>query len=69
MSTQQASSRIPTLDGWRGVAIILVLFNHTMNVMGKNVDSPWIRTGHHGVTLFFVLSGFLITSNLLNRAH
>lgn len=65
MNTQH-SSRIPTLDGWRGIAIILVLFDHTMNALWREVDSPWMRSGQHGVTLFFVLSGFLISSNLLS---
>lgn len=64
MNTEQASSRIPTLDGWRGIAILLVLFNHVMNACLQNVTSPWLATGQHGVTVFFVLSGFLITANL-----
>ena len=66
MNTEQAPSRIPTLDGWRGIAILLVLFDHTMNVFRGYGASPWVQTGQHGVTLFFVLSGFLITSSLLN---
>ena len=65
MNTEQASSRIPTLDGWRDIAILLVLFNHVMNACVNNVSSPWLATGHHGVTLFSVLSGFLITANLI----
>lgn len=59
------SSRIPTLDGWRAVAILAVLCAHT----------PWplasIRRitdyGALGVQLFFALSGFLITSRLLDE--
>jgi peptidoglycan/LPS O-acetylase OafA/YrhL len=66
VNTEQAPSRIPTLDGWRGIAILLVLFDHTMNVFRGYGASPWVQTGQHGVTLFFVLSGFLITSSLLN---
>jgi peptidoglycan/LPS O-acetylase OafA/YrhL len=66
VNTEQAPSRIPTLDGWRGIAILLVLFDHTMNVFRGYGSSPWVQTGQHGVTLFFVLSGFLITSSLLN---
>src|SRR6185437_1804997 len=56
VNTEQAPSRIPTLDGWRGVAILLVLFDHTMNVFLGDGASPWLQTGQHGVTLFFVLS-------------
>jgi peptidoglycan/LPS O-acetylase OafA/YrhL len=58
-------ARIPTLDGWRGVAILLVLFDHFQYAVIGRYMLPWTRTGQHGVTLFFVLSGFLITSKLL----
>jgi peptidoglycan/LPS O-acetylase OafA/YrhL len=58
-------NRIPTLDGWRAIAIILVLFHHLqLGVLGHDAYFPW---GGHGVTLFFVLSGFLITSNLMRE--
>jgi len=57
-----SAPRIPTLDGWRGVAILLVLFDHTESILWGRYLHP---TGLHGVTIFFVLSGFLITSNLL----
>jgi peptidoglycan/LPS O-acetylase OafA/YrhL len=50
-------SRIDYLDGWRGVAILLVLIEHFLNVHLINV-------GRMGVDAFFVLSGMLI-SNIL----
>jgi peptidoglycan/LPS O-acetylase OafA/YrhL len=62
-----AKHRIPTLDGWRGVAILLVLFDHIQASLLGGHARPWTETGQHGVTIFFVLSGFLITSNLLER--
>lgn len=59
-------SRIPTLDGWRGMAVLVVLiyhyelyFNHSLMLH----RSAWF--GEHGVTIFFVVSGFLITTTLL----
>ena len=50
---------IPQLDGWRGIAIIMVICYHYFpNCIICNF-------GWSGVDLFFVLSGFLISSRLL----
>ena len=47
----------PALDGIRGLAVAAVLFFHG--------GFPWARGGYLGVSTFFTLSGFLITSLLL----
>lgn len=50
--------RIPALDGLRGIAILLVVASHLgVSSLGQ--------LGGPGVTVFFVLSGFLITTVLL----
>lgn len=64
--------RVPQLDGLRGVAILLVLFAHVLGGVYPH-DRPLLPFssfrlgggGFVGVQLFFVLSGFLITSILL----
>jgi len=63
-------ARLPTLDGLRAIAILLVV-PHNLNLMVASggvaylfvaaLDRGWI-----GVQLFFVLSGFLITGILLD---
>jgi peptidoglycan/LPS O-acetylase OafA/YrhL len=58
-------NRISSLDGLRGIAIALVLFDHIQDSLLHRYLRPWTSTGYLGVTLFFVLSGFLITSKLL----
>lgn len=63
-------TRMPGLDGLRGIAILLVLLHgfDVLNVSGGlwhgvdlALDAGWV-----GVQLFFVLSGFLITGILLD---
>jgi peptidoglycan/LPS O-acetylase OafA/YrhL len=51
--------RLPALDGLRALAVLAVLAYH--------LGYSWARGGYLGVDLFFVLSGFLITSLLLEE--
>ena len=54
------AKQIPALDGLRGVAILLVITHHQLIPLS-------LKGGFLGVDLFFVLSGFLITSLLLKE--
>ena len=53
--------RRPGLDGLRGIAVILVVVGH----MFQSGAIDWLSGS--GVQMFFVLSGFLITSLLLEQ--
>ncbi len=71
--SKSTTSRFSPLDGMRGVAILLVILVHTFtyegsSVFGRSLDTL-TRSGWIGVTLFFVLSGFLITGILLDTQH
>jgi peptidoglycan/LPS O-acetylase OafA/YrhL len=61
VSTTQnrAFGYVPALDGVRALSLVGILLFHS--------NFPWARGGFLGVTVFFTLSGFLITSLLLSE--
>ncbi|MFM0213388.1 acyltransferase [Paraburkholderia sediminicola] len=72
------SQRNARIDVIRGVSILLVLFHHfniayrlndtfLATVFGWEAVRAVARNGNYGVTMFFVISGYLITSNADRR--
>lgn len=70
--------RDPQIDLLRGVAILLVLFHHfniayalrdtsIARAVGWSAIHAVVRNGNYAVTMFFVISGYLITSNARRR--
>jgi peptidoglycan/LPS O-acetylase OafA/YrhL len=68
LETIKTEYRLPGLDGIRALAILMVLFAHfipksTSNIVLKTLS----QNGGYGVEIFFVLSGFLITSLIIRE--
>lgn len=67
------SNRIPSLDGFRAISIAMVLFGHlsgTQRFPGRAaslVEGSLGDIAFLGVVVFFVISGFLITSLLMRE--
>jgi peptidoglycan/LPS O-acetylase OafA/YrhL len=64
----------PTLDGWRAIAILLVMFEHCGGALfepgGRFPNPTWFSISQHGVfgvDLFFGISGLLICGRLLDE--
>jgi peptidoglycan/LPS O-acetylase OafA/YrhL len=57
----QPNAYRPEIDGLRALAVIAVIFNH--------INHDILPSGFLGVDIFFVISGFVITSSLANRSH
>jgi peptidoglycan/LPS O-acetylase OafA/YrhL len=60
---------IPTLDGWRAVAVLAVVFYHSLH-HGLTPGTIWFHLAtraHLGVDVFFAISGFLICGKLLDE--
>jgi peptidoglycan/LPS O-acetylase OafA/YrhL len=57
---------LPSLDGWRAVAILWVLICHNQQFTVGKFSDLWLQwNGVRGVELFFALSGLLICNRLL----
>lgn len=68
------------IDLLRGISILLVLLHHFnipyklhdtflgVQIFGESLSTLIARNGNYGVTLFFVISGFLITQHSLQRS-
>jgi peptidoglycan/LPS O-acetylase OafA/YrhL len=66
------SSRYDSLDFWRGVACLLVVVYHATSFGAENQPGAHhsfgalflgiVNTWHHGVSLFFVISGYCIAA-------
>jgi peptidoglycan/LPS O-acetylase OafA/YrhL len=68
---QTSDHYLPTLDGWRAIAIAMVVLSHCLTAVsardggGGVVNLLTFRLGTFGVMLFFAISGFLICTRLL----
>lgn len=58
--SEMKEERLPYLDGWRGLAIAMVLISHFWKI-------PIADLGRFGVDLFFVLSGLLMSRILFEE--
>src|SRR5947209_4465553 len=67
----ETAVRVPALDGLRGLSILLVVVGHAVATRGFPAahqvhDILW-PMGRFGVHIFFVISGYIITSLLLKE--
>ncbi len=62
----RGSGYLPTLDGWRAIAIVAVMLSHDATHRIGPLSTHWLyEHGHLGVDIFFAISGILICSRLL----
>lgn len=66
LKREKKSGYIPSLDGWRAVAILWVIAGHSQYWRLGWVSSAWVHA-NRGVQLFFALSGLLICTRLLRE--
>lgn len=63
-TTTSAFAHFPALDGMRAIGAFLVVLTHVGFQTGRSLDGSLFATmlarGNFGVTIFFVLSGFLL---------
>ncbi|KRF30022.1 hypothetical protein ASG91_03345 [Phycicoccus sp. Soil802] len=70
-SHRQVEARNGTFDGLRGLAILVVVLSHAWvvypftNLSDIAPFDGWFKAGSIGVSMFLVLSGFLVTRSML----
>ncbi len=68
---EAARARVPSLDGLRGISILAVLVAHALgtdNFLSAGAINPVFGDlGNLGVRVFFIISGFMITSLLFQE--
>lgn len=65
---QKRSGYLPTLDGWRAIAVLFVIFYHDALRSFGPLSTQWIQDhGVLGVDIFFGISGLLICSRILDE--
>jgi peptidoglycan/LPS O-acetylase OafA/YrhL len=69
LASRVSRTYLPTLDGWRAVAITAVILCHAFGRedTGSKINSLILSLGQQGVSLFFTISGYLITTLLLDE--
>ncbi len=68
IDSSKRGSYLPSLDGWRAIAILWVLEGHSALWKWGPLSNGYLRgTDSRGVALFFALSGFLICTRLLRE--
>lgn len=59
--------RLQFLDAMRGIAVLLVIFCHAMHnkfALVQQLDAHYFQIGQAGVSLFFLISGYIIPKSL-----
>ena len=59
--TEQGKTYFPTIDELRALAVLCVIFFHS--------EIDWFQGGFIGVDVFYVISGYLITRNIINQQN
>ncbi len=73
MNQNKVTPYIPTLDGWRGIAILCVIACHSTGFLFSPTEShvsiihQILLKGSLGVDIFFGISGFLICTRILDN--
>ena len=67
--TNKNTAHVPSLDGVRAIAALMVMFFHFFqNLTPNNSITSFLKTlasfGQTGVSLFFVLSGFMFFGHI-----
>jgi peptidoglycan/LPS O-acetylase OafA/YrhL len=66
------SNRIAALDGWRAISVGFVIIDHLMQFSAVSLPAheAWFsRLGNLGVSIFFVISGYVICRGLTQESR